>query len=266
MGIPVIAGRALDERDRADAPLVVLANETLAKQLWPEESAIGKRIAMPWGDTLVAEIVGVVGDVRYDGPDVPPFPMLYWDHRQFSQFPQMTLVVRTNASDHASVVSGIRGALRQLNPRVPLYNVRPMESLFGDAIARARFATMSMGAFALLALLLSAIGIYGVMAHATQQRIPEIGVRLALGASRSSVSVMIVREGMLLVGAAIVVGAIGAAALSRFLQSLVFDLSTTDPLTFGAMALLLGATGLAACWLPARRASGIDPAETIRSE
>jgi ABC-type antimicrobial peptide transport system permease subunit len=160
----------------------------------------------------------------------------------------------------------MRGALRELNPLVPLYNVRTMESLFADAIARARFATMSLGAFALLALLLSGVGIYGVMAHTTQQRIPEIGVRLALGASRSSVSGMIVKEGMLLVAIAILVGAAGAAGLTRFLESLVFDVSPTDPATFAATALLLAATGLLACWLPARRASGIDPATTIRSE
>jgi putative ABC transport system permease protein len=266
MGIPVIAGRSLEAGDVAGSPLVVLASETLAEQLWPGESAIGKRIAMPWGDTLVAEVVGVVADVRTGGPDVTPLPMLYWDHRQFSQFPQMTLVVRTRASDHASVVAGIREALRELNPRVPLYNVRTMESLFADAIARARFATMSLGAFALLALVLSAIGIYGVMAHATQQRIPEIGVRLALGATRGSVSGMIVREGMLLVVVAILIGTAGAAGLARFLESLVFDVSPTDPVTFAATALLLAATGLLACWLPARRASGVDPATTIRSE
>jgi putative ABC transport system permease protein len=266
MGVPLLAGRDLDERDDAAAPRVVLVNEAAAQKIWPGESPLGKRIAMPWQDTIYAEVVGVVGNVRHAGPDVEPFPTLYFDHRQFSPFPQMTLVLHTEVGDPSAVVAGVRAALNELNPNLPLYNVRPMADLFSDSVTRARFATMSLGAFALLALLLSAIGIYGVMAHATQQRAPEIGVRLALGASRGSVSGMIVREGMLLVGAAIVIGAAGAAALSRFLQSLVFDLSTTDPLTFGATALLLAVTGLLACWLPARRASAVDPAATIRSE
>jgi predicted lysophospholipase L1 biosynthesis ABC-type transport system permease subunit len=252
--------------DDADTPVVVLANETLARQIWPGESAVGKRIAMPWNDTILAEVVGVVGDVRYVGPDVEAHPMLYFDHRQFVAFPQMTLVVRTREGDPMSVVPAMRAALKELDPRLPLYNVRSMEGLFGEAIARARFAAWCMGVFALLALLLAAVGLYGVMANATQQRTSEIGVRLALGASRGSVSGMIVREGMLLVGVALLIGAVSAAALSRYLESLVFDVSPTDPLTFGAMALLLAATGLVACWLPARRASAIDPAETIRSE
>jgi predicted permease len=266
MQIPLIEGRTLSALDDADGPVVVLANETLARQIWPGESAIGKRIAMPWNDTIIAEVVGVVGDVRYVGPDVEAHPMLYFDHRQFVAFPQMTLVVQTRNGDPMSVVPAMRTALQELDARLPLYNVRPMKSLFGDAITRARFATWCMGVFALLALLLAAVGLYGVVSNATQQRTSEIGVRLALGASRSSVSGMIVREGMALVGLAIVIGGISAAALSRFLDSLVFDVSPTDPFTFGVTASLLALTGLVACWLPARRASGIDPAETIRSE
>jgi putative ABC transport system permease protein len=267
MGIPVFAGRAFEPRDDAEAPTVVLVNETGAEAVWPGEDAIGKRIAMPWNDTILAEVVGVVGDVRHGGPDTEPYPMFYFDHRQFSAFQQMSLVIRTaDGTTAADVLPGVRAALREMDRGLPLYNVRTMESLFSDAITRARFATTSMGIFALLALLLAAIGIYGVMAHATEQRVREIGIRMALGAGRRSILGMVVRQGMAHVLIAILIGSAGALALARFLQGLVFDVSTTDPLTFVAMALVLGATGLLACWLPARRASGIDPAETIRSE
>jgi putative ABC transport system permease protein len=266
MGIPLLAGRGFDDTDRAGAPLVVLVNETGADRIWPGESPIGKRIAMPWGDTLVAEVVGVVGDIRHEGPDTDPYPMFYWEHRQFHAFNMMSIVARTEGVESAAVVEGIRTELAELDPGVPLYNVHPMEELFADAVRRARFATMCLGLFALLALVLAAIGIYGVMAHSTEQRSQEIGIRMALGAARPAILGMVVRQGMAHVAVAIAIGAAGALALSRMLGSLVFDVSTADPLTFGAMALLLAATGLLACWLPARRASGIDPVETIRSE
>jgi putative ABC transport system permease protein len=267
LGIPVLRGRTFSTADDAQSPVVVLINETAATQIWPDQDPLGKRIAMPWADTIVAEVVGVVGDVRHTGPDVEAFPMFYFEHRQFIAFPQMSLVVRTaGGAESATVLDGVRGALKELDARIPLYNVRTMESLFSDAITRARFATLSMGIFALLALLLAAIGIYGVMAHVTEQRVREIGIRMALGAGRTSILGMVVRQGMAHVVIAILVGTAGALAVSRFLEGLMFDVSTTDPVTFGAMALLLAATGLLACWLPARRASGIDPAETIRRE
>jgi ABC-type antimicrobial peptide transport system permease subunit len=153
-----------------------------------------------------------------------------------------------------------------MDPALPLYNVRTMESLLSEAITRARFTTLTLGLFALLALLLAAIGIYGVMAHVTEQRVREIGIRMALGAGRRSILEMVVRQGMTQVTFAIVIGSAGALGLSWMLRGLVFGVSTRDPLTFAAMTLLLAATGFLACWLPARRASAVDPAETMRSE
>ena len=266
MGIPVLIGRAFDDTDRPEAPLVVLVNETGAERTWPGESPVGKRIAMPWDDTLVAEVVGVVADIRHEGPDTEPYPMFYWEHRQFNPFNMMSIVARTAGTESAAVVSGIRAELAELDPGVPLYNMHAMEQLFADAIRRARFATLSLGLFALLALVLAAIGIYGVMAHATEQRSQEIGIRMALGAARPTILGMVVREGMAQVAVALAIGTVGALALARLLRSLVFDVSTADPLTFGAMALLLAGTSLVACWLPARRASAIDPVQMIRSE
>lgn len=265
MRIPLVEGRYLDERDHADAPFAVVINETGARQLWPGESAIGKRIGVDWGDTLRAEVVGVVADVRHDGPDTEPFPRIYWDHRQFHGWAQMTLVIRSERGP-AEIVPSLRAALRGLDPALPLYKVRTMDEMYSEALARARFTTASLGLFALTALFLAAIGVYGVMAYATEQRSREIGVRLALGASPASVAGMVVRQGVVHIGVAVILGAAGAFGLARLLESLVFDVSTADPVTFIAMALLLGITGLAACWLPARRASRIDPVEAIRTE
>jgi predicted permease len=266
MGIPLLAGRLFGVEDGAEAPLATLVNETGAQSVWPGESAIGKRIAMFWGDTLVAEVVGVVGDVRHEGPDTPPYPMFYWDHRQFGPFNQMSLVVRGSGPESAQLVAGIRRELAELDPALPLYNVSTMTDLLDDALRRARFATVSLGLFALVALVLACIGIYGVMAQVASRRTQEIGIRIALGASRRSILRLIVGQGVTHIGVAIAIGVAGALALSRFLGTLVFDVSTADPATLAATALLLGLVGLVACWLPARRAALTDPVEAIRQE
>jgi putative ABC transport system permease protein len=265
LGIPLVAGRYFDATDRRDAPLRVVINETGARQVWPGESALGKRVAMPWGDTVVAEVIGVVGDIRHTGPDTEPRTMLYWEHRQFRPFSQMTMVIHT-AGDAASVTPALRAAVREMDPELPIYNIRTMADLFGSALARARFTTLSLGAFALLALALAAVGIYGVIAYSTQQRAREIGIRIALGADSLGVTRMVVRQGMTLVALALALGAAGAVALSGVLRSLVFDVSTTDPATFAAMAIVLSLTGLVACWLPARRATRVDPMVALRTE
>jgi putative ABC transport system permease protein len=265
LNIPTIAGQTFTTADGPNAPLRVVINETGARTLFPGESAVGKRIAMPWGDTLVAEIAGVVGDVRHDGPDSEPRTMLYWEHRQFRAFNNMTLIVRA-AGNPTDLIPSLRAVLTELDGNLPLYSVRTMSDLFSDALARARFATLALGLFALLALILAGIGIYGVISYATQQRFREIGIRMALGADRAAVIGMVVTQGVALVGIALVIGAAGAAGLSRLLAGLVFDVSTTDPVTFLAMAVLLGLVGFLAAWLPARRASGIDPVNAIRAE
>jgi len=266
MRIPLLEGRLFTAGDDEDAPLVTLVNATGAEQIWPGESPIGKQIEMVWDDTLVAEVVGVVGDTRHGGPDTPPYPMFYWEHRQFSAFAQMSLVVRAGNSDAATLVAGIRRELGDLDPSLPLYNVASMQDLLDDTLTRARFTTTSLGLFALVALLLACIGIYGVMAQVAARRTHEIGIRIALGASPPSISRLIVGQGLGQVGVAIVLGISGAMALSRYLGSLVFDVSATDPATLAATATLLAAIGLVACWLPARRAARTDPVEAMRQE
>ncbi|HUF77273.1 MAG TPA: ABC transporter permease [Longimicrobiales bacterium] len=266
MGIPLLAGRLFTVEDGADSPLVTLINETGARQLWPDESAVGKRIAMPWGDTLTAEIVGVVEDVRDEGPDTAPYPMFYWDHRQFGPFNQMSLVVRGPEVGRAELVADVRRELAELDPELPLYNVSTAGELLDDALRRARFATTTLTLFALIALALACIGIYGVMAQVAARRTQEIGIRIALGASHRSILRLIVAQGVGHIATAIVIGVVGALALSRYLGSLIYDVSAADPATLVATALLLGAVGLVACWLPARRAALTDPVETMRTE
>ncbi len=265
MRIPLLAGEYLDGRDRRGAPVRVLINETGARQLWPGESAVGKRITMDWNETLTAEVAGVVADVRLEAPDQPVSrSTLYWDYRQLGLPNRMVAVVRTRQGE--AVLPAIRAEVAKLDPVLPLYNVRTMETLLGSAVARARFTAVALAMFAGLALALAALGVYGVMAYATQLRTREIGVRLALGADRAGVVRMVVREGAQVVVPALLVGGVAAVLLSRFLRSLVFGVSPSDPVTLGGVALLLGLIALGACWLPARRAGAIDPVEAIRNE
>jgi ABC-type antimicrobial peptide transport system permease subunit len=191
--------------------------------------------------------------------------MLYWEHRQFRAFSNMTLIVRTDG-DPSALIPRVRGVLKEMDSNLPLASVRTMSELFSDVLARSRFAAIALGWFALLALLLAGVGIYGVVSYATQQRFREIGIRMALGADRSSVVGLVVKQGVVLISLALVAGTAGALGLSWLLRGLVFDVSTTDPLTFVAMALLLGGVGFLASWLPARRASGIDPVNAMRAE
>jgi putative ABC transport system permease protein len=265
MGIELVAGRTFSEEDRAGRPYVMLINETAAREFWPDANPLGKRVVMPWAEDMTAEVVGVVRDIRHMGPDEPVKPMFYWEHRQFRPFPQMTLVMRTHG-DAVGLVPGVRAALRELDPNLPLYNVRSMDDLMSQAVARPRFTALSLAAFAIVALLLAAIGTYAVMAYGTEQRSREIGIRIALGANRMSVVRMVVANGIALIVAALIVGTAASLALSWVLRSLVYDVTTTDPLTFTTMALVLALAGILACWLPARRASGIDPVSAIRRD
>ena len=234
--------------------------------LWPGQSAVGKRIAMEWGDTLNAEVVGVVADVHLAGPDVAvDRTTLYWDYRQAGEPSAMTLVARS-AGDPIALLPLIRQAVREEDPGIPLYNVGTMSSLLAQSVAKARFTTVAFGLFAALALLLATIGLYGVMASATQQRTREIGIRMALGASGGTVRGMILKQGMRVVGPAILLGAVISVALAGVLRSMVFEVSPNDPGTFVLVAALLTATATLACWIPARRASAVDPVEAIRAE
>jgi predicted permease len=265
MGVPLLAGRFFDAGDGADAPTVVVISQATADEVFRDLDPLGRRIAMPWGDTLVAEVIGVVADVRHDGPGTTSRSKLYWDHRQFADFSFMTLVVRTTG-DPGSVLPAIRREIRALDPDLPIYNVRTMESYLSDSVARNRFALLAFTAFAAVALVLSVVGVYGVLSYAVSLRAREIGIRVALGAGGETIGGMVLRQGAIVATIGLVAGLAGAIILTRFLGGLLYGVSPTDPLTLGFMTALLFGTAIAASWIPARRAARTDPAAVLRSE
>ncbi len=220
---------------------------------------------MPWGDTLVAQVVGVVGNVRHDGPSTTVRSQLYWEHRQFQPWNQMTVFARSEA-DPTSLASSIRRMVAEVDPNVPLYNVRTVDSYLSENLAQARLAMSALGLFSLIALLLASVGIYGVISYAVSERTRDIGIRMALGASAEAVTGQVVGSGAKLIGMAVLIGLAASLVLSRLLQSMVFEVSTSDPTTMVAVSLILMAVAVAACYLPARRAGKVDVVEALRRE
>ncbi len=265
MGIPLVAGRLFDNGDTPDGPLRVVVSKFLTDEFWPDEEPIGKMISMPWGDTLIAEIIGVVGDIRHEGAAQLPRSMLYWNHRQFQTNSNMTIVLRT-AIDPIALVGTLRNAVLATDGNLPVYNIRTMDSYLGESLAQARFSMIALGLFAAMAMALACIGIFGVMSYSVSQRTKEIGIRMALGAQRSAVTQQIVKQGAILIGSAIFLGMVGSLALSRFLSGMVFEVTPSDPATFVVVSTGLAAVALAACYIPAHRASQVDPVIALKAE
>jgi putative ABC transport system permease protein len=272
LGIPLVRGRAIEPTDREDSPPIVLFNEALAKRFWKTaDEAVGRRISFvgpggPW-----YEVAGVVGDTRDDGLDQPPPPAVYVPFAQRrDQWVWMTfqtLVVRAQSGQEPSdLLPSIRGALREIDPSLPLEQVRTVTQMYSENVARRRFAMQLTAGFALLALLLGAIGIYAVVAYSVAQRRREIGIRLALGAQPRAVARQIVRGALGLASAGALLGALSALGLTRFLETLLFGVEPTDAATFLGMAALLLAIAALASWIPARRAMKVDPVEALRTD
>jgi predicted permease len=211
-----------------------------------------------------SEIIGVVGDVRQMGLDTPGEPTVYWPHPELV-YSGMTILVRTS-NDPLGLVSAARNELQQMDPEQPMAAVATMEQLLGDSLARSRFTMMLLAIFAALALTLASVGIYGVIAYGVTQRTQEFGIRIALGADGRDVLRLVLGQGTRLVLLGIGLGVVLALTLGRFLSTLLYGISPTDPLTFGAVALLLVLVALAACYVPARRATRVDLIETLRYE
>jgi putative ABC transport system permease protein len=266
IGIPLLRGRAFNEQDGSGGQPVVIVNETLARRIWPNEDAVGKRIAFfaPQGLEPWRVIVGVVGDVKHRGLNLETRPEVYVPHAQAPEG-TMTLVLRA-AGDPLALVPALRGAVRALDADLPLFNLRRFEQLRDDSIAPQRLQTLLLGLFAVVALALAALGIYGMLAYSVSQRAREIGVRMALGAQARDVSRLVVIQGMRLASLGVALGLLAAFALTRLLETLLFGVSPTDPLTFGAVTLLLIGVALVACWIPARRATKVDPLVALRAE
>ena len=269
MGIPVLKGRDFNQFDQHRSTPVIIVNETFAKTHFPGEDAIGKRI-QPGISTFdnekapMREIVGVVGDVRNRGLDTPARPAFYEPITQVP-FPQMSVVVKTTGDPH-SMIPTITREVTQFDKDLPVFSVKTMDEYLASSVAAPRFNTTLLSIFAGVALVLTIIGLYGVMSYSVAQRTNEIGIRLALGAQTGNVVSLVVAQGLRLVLLGLAIGLAGAFAASRIVKSLLFGVTTKDPLTFALAAGLLGAVGLLACYLPARRATKVDPIEALRCE
>jgi putative ABC transport system permease protein len=265
MQIPLKRGRLFTDQEAAEMRHVVVINEAFARGHFPNEDPLGKRATIYMkNDNQPCEIIGVVGDSKHMSLDAEVKPMAYWPHPELA-YPGMTFVIRTR-SDAAAVTSAARNAISALDPEQAVADARTMESLIGTSVARARFNTLLLTIFAVVALMLAGVGIYGVMAYSVAQRTREIGVRMALGARAADALWLIVRRGMALALAGVAIGVAASFALTRVMKTLLFDVSATDPLTFAGIPLLLALVALLACLIPARRASKVDPMIALRYE
>jgi putative ABC transport system permease protein len=257
-------GRFFDARDNERAGPVFIVNDALARQYFGGTNPIGKRISVEWGEIISGEIVGVVGSVREMGPTEKAAPAIYRPHAQMP-FAQMTLLLR--AAGHPRALStAAAAAVREIDPNQPVAEIRTMEEVVANTVARPRLLVYLLGGFAAMALLLAALGLYGVISHSVTQRRHEIGVRVALGAGHRDVLRLIVRQGMALTIVGLLFGLAAALAATRVLGTLLFEVGAGDPVTLAGVSAFLGAVALIACYLPARRATRVDPMVALRVE
>jgi len=268
MGIPLRRGRFFDTRDSADAQPAVLINRRFAEQYWPGEDAIGRRLKVGPLDSPNAwlTVVGVVGDVRQTGlyEQKLEFYVPYAQERRSFMAPR-DLVVRSKR-DPAVIAAAVRNAVWSVDKDQPVSNVRTLDQVFAAAISQERFQALMLGLFAALALLLACVGLYGVISYAVVQRTHEIGVRMALGAQPLDVLRLVIRQGMTLTLAGLVVGIVAGTLVTRVLSDLLFGVTPRDPLTFAGVPVLLLVVAFFACYIPARRATRIDPLTALRVE
>jgi putative ABC transport system permease protein len=263
MRIPLLSGRTFTEKDTVDAQQVVIINQTVANRYFPHQDPIG-RVMRNSRDMKPLQIVGVVADVKFSSLSTPKFEEMYLPYQQ-SPWMAMTIVVRSNSAAQP-VVSAVREKISKLDPDLPLAGILPMEKVVSASVAQSRLVTGLVGAFAGFALLLAAVGIYGVMAYSVSQRSHEMGIRMALGAAPRDIFRLVVGQGMRLVLAGIGLGFLASLGLTRLLSSLLFGTSANDPVTLAAVATILIAVALAACYIPARRATRVDPLIALRYE
>lgn len=265
MSIPLIKGRDFTDRDDENTPDVVVINEKMAKQNWPNSDPIGQRIKIRYGTgTFTREIVGIVGNIRHLGLDQDSQPEMYMP---IYQYPEnfMFLVVRTK-SNPMSLSKAIQDEVAVIDKDQPVANIKTMQNIFSSSVAPRRFSMLLITIFASLALALSAAGIYSVISYSVAQRNHELGIRMALGATSKDVLKLILGQGFKLVVIGTIIGLVGAFALTSLLQSMLFNVSTTDPLIFVVISFVLICFALLASYIPARRATKVDPMVALRHE
>jgi putative ABC transport system permease protein len=273
LGIKLVAGRLFNDGDRPGGPMVFVVSEELAKRYFPNENALGKRISFGWGrDTSAAgqnvptagEIVGIVKDVKQQGPAAEVDAATYISNDQLPMT-DMSLIVRSRA-EPATVINAARAQIKAIDAQLPIYNAKSMDDLLSESVAQPRFYAILLGAFAGIALLLSGLGIYGVIAYSVSQRTRELGIRLALGAGRASVIQLVLRQGIALIAAGVTCGLLVAIGATRLMAVLLFGVNALDIETFATVTLVLVVVAVTATWIPAARASGVDPVVAMRAE
>jgi len=266
LGIPQVMGRDFTSADRGESPLVAIVNETLVARYLGGESPLGKRLNVFLGppDRRVYEIVGVVGDIKLASLDGEVRPTVYVQHTQLS-IPLMTFVARTEGNPEL-LLPGVSAAVHGIDPELPLADIRTMDAVVDATLARPRTVTVLLTVFAIMALALAAVGVYGVMAYSVAQRTQEIGVRMALGATADSVFGLVIGDALRLVGIGVAAGLVTAAGLTRLLATLLYETEPLDPVTFIVTAVLLTVVAMLASYIPARRGTRIAPVEALRAE
>ncbi len=265
MGIPLLQGRSFTDREALEVSHKVVISRAMARQLWPNEDPIGNRLTIHMKrQDEPSEVIGVVGDVKHAGLDADVHATAYWSHPELAMS-FMTLVVRTDGEPEA-LAPAIREVVRRLDKDQPVVDIASMERLLSVSLARARFSTVILGVFAGMALLLAVIGTYGVISYGVTERTREIGVRVAFGAKRNDILVMMLRQGLVLAGFGMAIGLLLAFGVTRVMASLLFQTSPTDLATYAGVVCLLSMVALAACYIPARRAARVDPMVALRYE
>ena len=265
MNIALLRGRIFTDQDTANSPPLIVVSNAFVKRYFPNEDAIGKRVIFDGKNQILREIVGVVADVRRKGLDAEVQPEMYVPYLQKPER-RLNLVIRTEASDPSQLLPAVRAEVKAFDPKQIIWRTQTLEQLLGTSVAPRRFNMMLLGIFAGVALVLAAVGLYGVMSYSVSWRTHEIGIRMALGAKRGDVLRLVVRQGMIMTLIGLVLGLIGAFSMSRVIAGLLYGVSATDPLTFIGVSIVLMAVALLACLVPARRATRVDPIIALRTE
>jgi putative ABC transport system permease protein len=265
LSIPLREGRLLEASDLAKGPMVAVVSEALGRREWGDRSAIGERIRVQWhGQPIEAEVVGVVAQVRHDGLDRQPRAEVFLPLEQVP-FGSMTYVVR-GQGDPSALIAAARQAVWSVDPLQTFYETGQVERMVASSVVQQRFTTLLLASFAVVALALCVLGVYGVISFAAAQRTREIGVRMALGADRASIRRLVLREGAAVVAAGVAIGLPVALISTRVLRTMLFEVAPVDPIALLASTALLSLVALAACYIPARRATLVDPVRALRAE